>query len=111
MRAPVSLESDNDYDEAETKRQPLPEKAPRSPAIRKLRAAHSPREEVSVLSAASDDLDTIDDRIEQCKLKLLDPNNTIDEQIATAALLEKLAETAVAMKEIEQRMETLQCVE
>ena len=103
--------TDNDYDEAETKRQPLPEKAPRSPAIRQLRAAHSPREEVSVLSATSDDLDTIYDRIEQCKLKLLDPNNTIDEQIATAALLEKLAETAVAMKQIEQRMETLQCVE
>ena len=117
--APANLQfTDSQYDteEVETKRnKPFPEKALRSPAIRQLRAAQSSRlEDVSVLSAPSDGLDTIHDRIEQCKLKLLDPNNSIDEQMATAALLEKLVESAIAIREMEQmghQMESLQCVE
>lgn len=52
-------------------------------------------------SVASDALQSIYDRIDQCRLKLLDPNNNLDEQIATASLLEKLAQAAVAMKEME----------
>ena len=65
----------------------------------------SPRDDVSVLSrastVASDALESIYDRIDQCKKKLLDPNNSLDEQIATATLLEKLAQAAVAVKEME----------
>eukprot|EP00536_Pseudo-nitzschia_multiseries_P006908 jgi/Psemu1/304464/fgenesh1_kg.153_\ len=52
-------------------------------------------------SVASDALESIYDRIEACKQKLLDPNNSIDEQIATASLLERLAQAAVAVKEME----------
>lgn len=70
-----------------------------------MRSPRSPRDDVSVLSrastVASDALESIYDRIEQCKKKLLDPNNSLDEQIATAALLEKLAQAAVAVKEME----------
>jgi len=65
----------------------------------------SPRDDMSVASRASsiasDALESIYDRIEQCKMKLLDPANNLDEQIATAALLEKLAQAAVAVKEME----------
>ena len=52
-------------------------------------------------SVASDALESIYEKIEACKEKLMDPSNNIDEQIATAALLEKLATAAVAMKEME----------
>ena len=52
-------------------------------------------------SVASDALESIYDRIDQCKKKLLDPRSNLDEQIATAALLEKLAQAAVAVKEME----------
>eukprot|EP00537_Pseudo-nitzschia_pungens_P002223 CAMPEP_0172363502 /NCGR_PEP_ID=MMETSP1060-20121228/6846_1 /TAXON_ID=37318 /ORGANISM="Pseudo-nitzschia pungens, Strain cf. cingulata" /LENGTH=1179 /DNA_ID=CAMNT_0013086253 /DNA_START=103 /DNA_END=3642 /DNA_ORIENTATION=- len=52
-------------------------------------------------SVASDALESIYDRIEFCKQKLLDPNNSLDEQIATASLLERLAQAAVSVKEME----------
>ena len=52
-------------------------------------------------SVASDALESIYDRIDQCKKMLMDPSNNLDEQIATAALLEKLAQAAVAVKELE----------
>mmetsp|Transcript_334 Transcript_334/g.795 ORF Transcript_334/g.795 Transcript_334/m.795 type:complete len:1201 (-) Transcript_334:141-3743(-) len=65
----------------------------------------SPREEGSVISrastVASEALDSIYYRIDLCKKKLLDPSNNLDEQIATAALLEKLAQAAVAVREME----------
>jgi len=53
-------------------------------------------------TVASLALETIYERIDACKQKLLDPSNNIDEQIATASLLEKLATAAVAVKEMEQ---------
>jgi len=53
-------------------------------------------------TVASLALETIYRRIDACKQKLLDPMNNIDEQIATASLLEKLATAAVAVKEMEQ---------
>jgi uncharacterized Zn finger protein (UPF0148 family) len=96
---------------------PCPEnkRPPRSPGYRQLSPVNmvssprmrSPRDrdDMSISSrassVASDALETIYDRIDQCKMKLLDPNNNLDEQIATAALLEKLAQAAVAVKEIE----------
>jgi hypothetical protein len=52
-------------------------------------------------SVASDALESIYIRIDQCKTKLLDPKNTIEEQLATADLMEKLAKAAVAMKAME----------
>ncbi|KAL3908104.1 MAG: hypothetical protein SGARI_003214 [Bacillariaceae sp.] len=52
-------------------------------------------------SVASDALESIYVRIDQCKAKLLDPKNTIEEQLATADLMEKLAKAAVAMKAME----------
>jgi uncharacterized Zn finger protein (UPF0148 family) len=52
-------------------------------------------------SVASDALESIYEKIEACKEKLMDPSNNLDEQIATASLLEKLAAAAVAMKEME----------
>ena len=95
---------------------------PRSPGFRQLSPVYaqqmrsprsqSPRsllDDVSCISrastVASDALESIYDRIDQCKMKLLDPTNSIDEQIATAALLEKLAQAAVAMKEMEDVLE------
>mmetsp|Transcript_24566 Transcript_24566/g.51906 ORF Transcript_24566/g.51906 Transcript_24566/m.51906 type:complete len:1230 (+) Transcript_24566:184-3873(+) len=63
------------------------------------------RDDMSVASrastVASDALESIYDRIDACKKKLLDPKNTLDEQIATASLLERLAQAAVAVKEME----------
>lgn len=52
-------------------------------------------------SVASDALESIYFRIDQCKAKLMDPQNTIEEQLATADLMEKLAKAAVAMKAME----------
>lgn len=52
-------------------------------------------------SIASDVLESIYVRIEQCKAKLLDPNNSMEVQLATADLMEKLARAALAMKAIE----------
>lgn len=52
-------------------------------------------------SVASDALESIYIRIDQCKAKLMDPKNSIEEQLATADLLEKLAKAAVAMKAME----------
>lgn len=52
-------------------------------------------------SIASDALESIYIRIDQCKAKLMDPKNTIEEQLATADLMEKLARAAVAMKAME----------
>ena len=52
-------------------------------------------------SIASDVLESIYVRIEQCKAKLLDPNNSMEDQLATADLMEKLARAALAMKAIE----------
>lgn len=63
------------------------------------------RDDMSVASrastVASDALESIYDRINACKTKLLDPKNSLDEQIATASLLERLAQAAVAVKEME----------
>ncbi|VEU35889.1 unnamed protein product [Pseudo-nitzschia multistriata] len=71
-----------------------------SPTYRRSRS-----DDMSVASrastVASDALESIYDRIDACKEKLLDPNNTLDEQIATASLLERLAQAAVAVKEME----------
>ena len=88
---------------------PFPEGSPRPPMSPRRRIisprVRSPRDDVSVLSrastCASDALESIYDRIDACKKKLLDPTNTLDEQIATAALLEKLAQAAVAVREME----------
>jgi uncharacterized Zn finger protein (UPF0148 family) len=92
----------------QTKKRP-----PRSPGYRQLSPVNmvssprvrSPRDDMSISSrastVASDALESIYDRIDQCKKKLLDPNNNLDEQIATASLLEKLAQAAVAVKEME----------
>ncbi|KAG7337904.1 hypothetical protein IV203_022434 [Nitzschia inconspicua] len=52
-------------------------------------------------SVASDALESIYIRIDQCKAKLMDPNHTMEEQLATADLLEKLAKAAVAIKAME----------
>jgi uncharacterized Fe-S cluster-containing protein len=52
-------------------------------------------------SIASDVLESMYVRIEQCKAKLLDPNNSMEDQLATADLMEKLARAALAMKAIE----------
>lgn len=52
-------------------------------------------------TVASNALESIYEKIEACKDKLLDPMNDLDEQIATAALLERLATAAVAVKEME----------
>lgn len=86
---------------------PGPRTTPRSGAPRGFDGPiHTSRsDDMSVVSransVASDALESIYDRIDQCKLKLLDPNNTLDEQIATAALLEKLAQAAVAVREMD----------
>jgi uncharacterized Zn finger protein (UPF0148 family) len=52
-------------------------------------------------SVASEALDSIYVRIEECKKKLMDPKNSIQDQLATADLMEKLAKAAVAMKAME----------
>jgi hypothetical protein len=52
-------------------------------------------------SVASDALESIYARIDHCKAKLMDPNNSIEDQLATAGLMEKLAKAAVAMKAME----------
>ena len=52
-------------------------------------------------TVASEALESIYEKIEACKDKLLDPSNNLDEQLATASLLEKLATAAVAVKEME----------
>jgi len=106
---------DND-DYSMTREPPAPEqikpkvRVPRSPGQYRSPVTsprmRSPRDDMSVTSrastVASEALDTIYDRIEICKEKLLDPKNSLDEQIATAALLEKLAQAAVAMKKVEE---------
>lgn len=77
-----------------------------SPSAGRYGGMRSPRSDAgSVYSrastVASEAMESIYDRIDQCKLKLLDPSNNLDEQIATAALLEKLAQAAVAVREME----------
>lgn len=52
-------------------------------------------------TVGSEALESLYDRIDQCQKKLLDPSSNLDEQIATAALLEKLAQAAVAVREME----------
>jgi len=88
-----------------------PPKSPRSRlpspihATKSNLSSRSYDDDASVASRAStvatEALESIYDRIDQCKKKLMDPNNSLDEQIATAALLEKLAEAAVAVREME----------
>lgn len=50
---------------------------------------------------ASDALESIYAKINQCKAKLMDPTNTIDDQLAAADLIEKLAKAAVAVRAME----------
>jgi hypothetical protein len=50
---------------------------------------------------ASDALESIYARIDQCKVKLMDPTNTIDDQLAAADLIEKLAKAALAVRAME----------
>ncbi len=52
-------------------------------------------------SVASEALDSIYVRIDECKKKLMDPKNSIQDQLVTADLMEKLAKAAVAMKAME----------
>ena len=52
-------------------------------------------------SVASETLDSILCRIEECKEVLLDPETNSEKQSETAALIEKLAAAAVAMKKLE----------
>jgi uncharacterized Zn finger protein (UPF0148 family) len=52
-------------------------------------------------TVASDALESIYVRIDECKAKLMDPTNSITEQLATADLLEKLAKAAVAVRAME----------
>jgi uncharacterized Zn finger protein (UPF0148 family) len=52
-------------------------------------------------TCASDALESIYIRIDECKAKLMDPTNSITDQLATADLLEKLAKAAVAVRNME----------
>jgi hypothetical protein len=52
-------------------------------------------------SVASEAMDSILDRIEQCKTNLSDPNTDLATQLQTANLMEKLASAALAVKKLE----------
>jgi hypothetical protein len=52
-------------------------------------------------SVATDALDTILDRIDAAKATLLRDDVTVQEQLAAASLIEKLAQAAVAVKALE----------
>mmetsp|Transcript_52635 Transcript_52635/g.127579 ORF Transcript_52635/g.127579 Transcript_52635/m.127579 type:complete len:991 (+) Transcript_52635:182-3154(+) len=56
-------------------------------------------------TVASDALESIYVRIDECKAKLMDPTNSITDQLATADLLEKLANAAVAVRNMEKQEE------
>ena len=52
-------------------------------------------------TVASQTLDSLLNRIEECKTKLLDPNIDPVQQAETAKLIEQLASAAMAVKQLE----------
>jgi uncharacterized Zn finger protein (UPF0148 family) len=54
-------------------------------------------------SVASEALESIYAKIDQCKVTLMDATNTIDDQLAAADLLEKLAKAALAVRAMERQ--------
>jgi uncharacterized Zn finger protein (UPF0148 family) len=54
-------------------------------------------------SVASEALESIFAKIDQCKVTLMDATNTIDDQLAAADLLEKLAKAAMAVRAMEKQ--------